>query len=73
MIRQTFALREEEARSTRNLNLARKKMKCLGCGKEIVTDRCHRFCRVCQRRNRRNGHHLPKIGKIGGVTEFNLS
>ncbi|MBI2191741.1 MAG: hypothetical protein HYU36_07140 [Planctomycetes bacterium] len=58
-------LTEEEARSTRRLNLERKNLKCLGCGRWIVTDRCHRFCRVCQRRNRRNQFHLPKLGRLG--------
>jgi hypothetical protein len=24
---------------------------CLGCGKSIYTDRCHRICRKCRRRN----------------------
>ena len=55
----------EETLNDRQLNLQRKRLKCLGCGKEMMTDRCHRFCRVCQRRNRRNGDHLPKIGRVG--------
>jgi hypothetical protein len=55
----------EETLNPRQLNLQRKKLKCLGCAKEMVTDRCHRFCRVCQRRNRRNGDHLPKVGRLG--------
>jgi hypothetical protein len=58
-------LKEEDARTTRRLNLERKRLKCLGCGKVIVTDRCHRFCRVCQRRNRRNQYHLPRLARIG--------
>lgn len=63
-------LTEEESRSTRRKNLERKKLKCLGCGREIITDRCHRFCRVCQRRNRRNGYHLPKMGRIRSMHEL---
>lgn len=50
--------------TTRELNLVRKKMKCLGCSKMIVTDKCHRFCRVCERRNNRKRWHLPRVGKV---------
>lgn len=55
---------DEEAESTRRKNLEKKKLRCLGCGREIYTDRCHRFCKVCQRRNKRNRYHLPKTGRI---------
>lgn len=71
MDRSQIRLTEEEARSTRRLNIERKPLKCLGCGRMILTDRCHRFCRVCQRRNRRNQFHLPKLGRIGlPLSEF---
>ena len=50
--------------SIRLLNLQRKKMNCLGCGRIIVTDRCHRFCRMCIRRNRRNGFYQPKTSAM---------
>ncbi len=55
--------------TTRGLNLERKRLKCLGCSRMMVTDRCHRFCRVCQRRNRRNQYHLPKQARIGVLFE----
>lgn len=29
----------------------RKQLPCLGCGEPMWTDRCHRICRRCQRRN----------------------
>ena len=29
----------------------RKWAPCLGCGEAMWTDRCHRICRKCQRRN----------------------
>jgi len=29
----------------------KKWMTCLGCGKEMWTDRCHRICKKCRRRN----------------------
>jgi len=47
-------LREDrqEARSVRQLNEERKWRPCLGCGQRIFTDRCHRFCRRCRKRNR---------------------
>ena len=60
MRRQLFLDSADEALSTRRLNLERKTMKCLGCGREMRTDRCHRFCRVCVRRNRRAGYYAPR-------------
>jgi hypothetical protein len=30
----------------------KKWLSCLGCGAEMWTDRCHRFCKKCRRRNR---------------------
>jgi len=29
----------------------KKWMTCLGCGKKMWTDRCHRICKKCRRRN----------------------
>lgn len=29
----------------------RKWLPCLGCGKVMWTDRCHRICKKCRRRN----------------------
>ena len=29
----------------------KKWMTCLGCGRRIWTDRCHRICKKCRRRN----------------------
>ena len=56
--------RRPEDRSVRRLNRKRKEMKCLGCGKTMVTDRCHRFCRICARRNQRNRWYRRPRGKI---------
>jgi hypothetical protein len=70
MITFGLLLTEEEAESTRRKNLERKKLRCLGCGREMMTDRCHRFCRVCQRRNRRNRYHLPKMGRIRAIADI---
>ena len=30
---------------------AKKRLRCLGCGTWMETDRCHRICPKCQRRN----------------------
>jgi hypothetical protein len=57
----THRLIEKDDPSVRQLNRRRKKMKCLGCGKEFLTDRCHRICRMCRRRNNRNGNFIPGI------------
>jgi len=32
-------------------NTAKKWLRCLGCGRKMYTDRCHRFCRKCLHRN----------------------
>ena len=29
----------------------RKRLPCLGCGEAMWTDRCHRICKKCRRRN----------------------
>lgn len=29
----------------------KKWLSCLGCGKRMWTDRCHRICKKCRRRN----------------------
>jgi hypothetical protein len=29
----------------------KKWLTCLGCGKKMWTDRCHRICKKCRRRN----------------------
>ena len=50
--------------SIRELNRQQKEMTCLGCGRRIVTDRCHRFCRVCERRNRRGKYYLPRTAVL---------
>ena len=52
------------AQRIRAANRERKPRTCLGCGRTFVTDRCHRSCRVCERRNLRNGHYLPRIGHV---------
>ncbi len=33
------------------LDTMEKWLTCLGCGKTMWTDRCHRICRKCRRRN----------------------
>ncbi len=37
----------------------KKWLSCLGCGKEMWTDRCHRFCKKCRRRNRASPGRRP--------------
>ncbi len=37
--------------TTKQANEKKKRRPCLGCEKMIETDRCHRFCRRCRRRN----------------------
>ncbi len=36
---------------TERSDLVKKWLSCLGCGRQMWTDRCHRFCRKCGRRN----------------------
>ena len=36
---------------TTNPDTVKKWMTCLGCGKRLWTDRCHRICKKCRRRN----------------------
>lgn len=36
-------------KTVKALNVAKKMMPCLQCGKMILTDRCHRFCQRCAR------------------------
>lgn len=57
-------LSEEECLSTRRLNVQRKKLRCLGCGRTMVTDRCHRFCGLCMRRNRRSQFYDLKMARV---------
>ena len=37
--------------STLKANRQKKWLTCLGCGKRMLTDRCHRLCKKCRRRN----------------------
>ena len=41
--------------SLRQDNVSKKWRPCLKCGRRILTDRCHRFCRKCTRGNNRVG------------------
>ena len=36
----------------------KKSMSCLGCGKDMWTDRCHRICKTCRRRPVRPAYRL---------------
>lgn len=38
-------------RTARELDREQKWTTCLGCGCPLWTNRCHRFCRRCKRRN----------------------
>jgi len=40
----------KELQSQYELDHQRKKLECLGCGKVMRTDRCHRFCDECKLR-----------------------
>jgi len=42
-----YKMNSQEAVTSRHLNRVRKKLRCLGCGREMMTDRCHRFCNNC--------------------------
>jgi len=37
--------------SIRELNAAKRTMRCLKCGKAMMTDRCHRICTKCSHTN----------------------
>ena len=43
-------------------DMVKKWMTCLGCSRRIWTDRCHRICKKCRRRNSyapaRTAHHI---------------
>lgn len=36
---------------SKNPDTVKKWMTCLGCGNRMWTDRCHRICKKCRRRN----------------------
>jgi len=56
----------EEAVLTRAKNKEKGLFLCLGgCNKEFKTDRCHRICRICRRRNERNGNYSMNIYNLG--------
>lgn len=52
-------LTEEDERSAREGNLEKKKFRCLRCGREFLTDRCHRICARCHKANR-NKYQAPR-------------
>jgi hypothetical protein len=64
MVSVKISISEQEDRTTRRLNRKKKKFNCLGCGRPIHSDRCHRFCRVCLRRNLRGQFYLPRVGRV---------
>jgi hypothetical protein len=47
-------------------DMVKKWLACLGCGRKLWTDRCHRICKLCQRRHaespmpRRHHVSLPR-------------
>lgn len=52
----------------------KKDMTCLGCGKPMFTDRCHRMCSVCRRRpvvsaNMGRGHRVSFGGDAGDTRD----
>jgi len=58
------------------LDKQKKWMTCLGCGKKMWTDRCHRICRKCRRRNNAtpsrtsHGISLPGSASHSGVRQL---
>ena len=58
--------------SIEELDKRKKRLRCLGCGKMIWTDRCHRFCRRCKA-ERQNVDRIPPPRLHGcRVPEFPL-
>ncbi len=47
--------------TTRELNEQKKHLTCLGCGRDMVTDRCHRYCRICNRRLKNPANRGPRM------------
>ena len=41
----------DATRSAGHPNQVKKWLSCLGCGRPLWTDRCHRICRKCRRRH----------------------
>lgn len=62
---QRFKERRTDAETVRKLNRQKKEFECLGCGRVFVTDRCHRFCRVCKRRNAHGNNAEPRVAGLG--------
>jgi hypothetical protein len=46
-------------------------LKCLGCGKEFLTDICHRFCSTCKKRNGRKGDTSKYETRSHSELDFN--
>ncbi|MDP6358554.1 MAG: hypothetical protein QF473_25775 [Planctomycetota bacterium] len=47
--------------SALRLDHEKKPLPCLGCGKLIMTDRCHRFCKECSALNNGPRVRVPKV------------
>ena len=48
-------------RTAREMNLLKKWTTCLGCGRPMWTDRCHRLCRKCRRLRNPEYYHKGKV------------
>lgn len=51
--------------SIKDANAVKKLRPCLRCGKAMHTDRCHRICRKCHRRN--NAQHEKSTVRISSL------
>jgi hypothetical protein len=48
----------------------KKWLACLGCGRMMWTDRCHRICKKCRRRNEASPVRSPYLVAIPSRLEF---
>jgi len=52
--------------SVQEANETKKWLRCLRCTKQMWTDRCHRICKKCQRRN--NAQHVKDRVRIASTS-----
>lgn len=48
----------------------KKWLTCLGCGKRMWSDRCHRICKKCRRRNEATPVRSPHLASVPRDFEF---
>jgi len=57
-------------KQTANADTVKKWMTCLGCGKKMWTDRCHRICKKCRRRNNATPVRSPYLVALPRGTDL---